>query len=139
MKICLSGIIMIALFGLASSAQAQVAVIGNKSLGSAALDLTKVKNLYLLVSNEVNGSKVKLFDVQSDTPTKAKFYEALGKPASEAKKVWLKAKLTGNGTPPEAVGSEDDVLAKVESTPGAIGYISAEKAHSKVKTLLIIN
>jgi hypothetical protein len=139
MKICIYGIMMIALFGMAAPASAQVAVIGNKSIGSAVFDMTKVKNLYILVSNEVNGGKVKLFDIQGESPVKEKFFTSIGKSTAEVKKVWLKARLTNNGVPPEIVGSEEEMLAKVESTPGGIGYISADKVNSKVKTLLIIN
>lgn len=139
MKISIYGIMIIACLVVAVPASAQVAVIGNKGLGAAGLDQTKVKNMYLLVSNEINGSKVKLFDMQGDSPVKDKFFSSMGRPFAEVKKLWLKARLTNNGTPPEIVGSEEEMLAKVESTPGGIGYISASKVNAKVKTLFIIN
>lgn len=55
------------------------------------------------------------------------------------KKLWMKQQLTGEGIAPEALGSEDEVLNKVASTPGAIGFIDAKKVNDKVKVLLTIN
>ncbi len=137
MKLC-ALVIALGAFA-ASSALAQVAVIANKDVAVSSLDETTVKNLYNLVVNEVGGAKVKLFDLTSDTPTKVKFFEMIGKPGAEMRKVWLKAKLTGNGTPPEGVATEDDVVAKVASTPGAIGYVSKDKAGAGVKVLMVVN
>lgn len=131
-------IILIALFGIGANSSAQVAVIGNKGLDAASLDMTKVKNLFLLVSNEINGTKVRLFDINGTIAAKGQFFNAIGKTVGESRKIWLKARLTGNGVPPETLDSEDEVLAKVESTSGGIGYISLNKVTSKVKILLII-
>ncbi len=46
--------------------------------------------------------------------------------------------LSGDGQAPDALGSEDEVVNKVASTPGAIGYVSADKAGDNVKILLVI-
>jgi ABC-type phosphate transport system substrate-binding protein len=120
------------------AASAQVAVIANKDFGPSSLDETTVKNLYNLVVNDVGGNKVKLFDMSNDTPSKQKFFAMIGKASTDMRKVWLKAKLTGNGTPPEAAASEDDMLAKVSSTPGGIGYVPKSKVGGNVKVLMLI-
>jgi ABC-type phosphate transport system substrate-binding protein len=54
------------------------------------------------------------------------------------KKLWMKVQLTGEGQPPTGVGSEDEVLSKVASTPGAIGFVSSDKVNGSVKVLLTI-
>ena len=46
--------------------------------------------------------------------------------------------LSGEGDPPEAMKSEAEVVARVASTPGALGFISKANATEQVKTLLVI-
>jgi ABC-type phosphate transport system substrate-binding protein len=56
----------------------------------------------------------------------------------QIKKVWMKLQLTGEGQAPEGLGSDDEVVSKVASTPGAIGYVDAAKVNDNVKVLLEI-
>jgi len=44
---------------------------------------------------------------------------------SAIKKYWQRQIFTGDSTPPPEKHSERDVIAYVSSTPGAIGYVSA--------------
>ena len=123
----------------ALSAHAQIAVIANQSVAGNAASISKLKDLYTLATSEQGGKKVKLLDYQTDTPEKTAFYEAIDVAPAAARKLWLKAKLTGSGAPPESVSSEDEMLARVESTPGAIGYVSTAKVKGNVKVLAKIN
>ena len=61
----------------------------------------------------------------SDDKITEKFYNSLGTSFSKIKKVWLMAKLTGNGNLPKNL-STDEMLQEVASTAGAIGFIPAE-------------
>ena len=132
-------ILIISLFLLAFIASnAQVAVIANKSISVAKINLATLNNIYSLEQVDLGGTKVQLFDLAEESGAKSSFYNALGKPAAEFKKIWMKKKLTGNGNPPKPVASEDDMLAKVASTPGAIGFVSASKVNSSVKVILEI-
>jgi hypothetical protein len=124
------------LFFLNCYSYSQVAVIANKSVSSSKVSTSALGDLYELDNTDLGGTKVKLFDINGDSPIKDKFYKSLGKSTSDIKKVWMKKKLTGNGNPPSGVSSEDDMLSKVASTPGAIGYISTSKVNSSVKVLL---
>ena len=55
------------------------------------------------------------------------------------KSIWLKKLLSGEGEPPEAMDSEEDVLEKVAATAGAIGFVSKVQARKDVKVILQIN
>jgi ABC-type phosphate transport system substrate-binding protein len=46
--------------------------------------------------------------------------------------------LSGEGDPPPALNSEEEMLKKVEKTKGAIGFVSYELVNSKVKVLAIL-
>ncbi|MDZ7923856.1 MAG: phosphate ABC transporter substrate-binding protein [Marinagarivorans sp.] len=62
--------------------------------------------------------------------------KALGKSSSQLKAYWSKLIFTGKGTPPDALGNIDDVLARVASDPSAIAYIDAAKATKNVKVVV---
>jgi ABC-type phosphate transport system substrate-binding protein len=129
--LCLAAIAILA----GTNAFAQVAIIANKSVGAASIDAGSAANIYALDLKNFGGATLVLFDLADGNDAKSKFYGFLGKSPADMKKVWLKAKLTGNGNPPTTVGSDDEMLKKVASTPGAIGYISASKVNGDVKVL----
>jgi len=129
-------IISLLVFVYASFSTAQVSVIANKSLKSDKINFTTLKDIYNLDSQSLNGEKVKLFDFSSDNAAKNSFYSALGTTPAEIKKVWLKAKLTGSGNPPENVGNDDEMVNKVSSTVGAIGFVKSSSVNGNVKVLL---
>ncbi|HRI48292.1 MAG TPA: hypothetical protein PK559_14385 [Ignavibacteriaceae bacterium] len=117
---------------------AQVAIIANKGVSANSVSIAQLKNLYTLQSSELNSQKVRLYFLTNEGSTLSTFLKGIGENNGDLKKQWLKAKLTGGSTPPEPVSSEDDVLSKVSSTAGAIGFISADKVNSNVKVLLEI-
>ena len=54
---------------------------------------------------------------------------------SKLKKFWKKIVFTGAGTPPKIFKDEEDLVAFVAETEGAIGYIAKETPHEGVKTV----
>lgn len=70
MNIRIFRIILIALLGIGANGFAQVAVIGNKGMDATSLDIAKLKNLFSLLSNEIDGEKVKLFDINGKMAAK---------------------------------------------------------------------
>ena len=122
-----------------SSGQAQVAVIANKSVESDKISKTKLLDFYTgEVKNWDNGDKVFVFDLKSKGELKETFYKYLGKSPSRMKSIWMKRMLSGDGDPPPASESEDEMLKKVEKTKGAIGFINYESVNNAVKVLTII-
>jgi ABC-type phosphate transport system substrate-binding protein len=139
MKVFKYYIIAILLFA-SMNAYAQVAVIANKSVSDASISSSKVESVYMLKDKTwSDGKGVILFTLKSDNGTVEKFFSSFGKSSSDMKKLWMKAQLTGEGMAPEALGSEDEVVNKVASTPGAIGFVDAQKVNGNVKVLLTIN
>jgi len=115
---------------------AQVVIIANKNLPVKLIDNNSLINLYTLQSNELDAQKVKLFYSNTENEAVKKLLEMIGKSGTELKKIWLKAKLTGNGNPPENALSDEDMVQKVASTPNAIGFVSLKSANSSVKIIL---
>jgi len=121
-------------------AQAQVAVIANKSVPVDEIDKSALIDYYvrdIWVWN--NNEPVTVFDLKTKSDIKDKFYNFLGKSPSRMKSIWMKQMLSGEGKPPEALASENEMLEKVSSTTGSIGFISSSNATSDVKILIEIN
>jgi ABC-type phosphate transport system substrate-binding protein len=115
---------------------AQVVIIANKNLPVKSIDKNSLVNLYTLQSNELDAQKVKLFYSNTENEAVKKLLEMIGKSGTELKKIWLKAKLTGNGNPPENSFSDEDMVQKVASTPNAIGFVSLKSVNSSVKIIM---
>jgi len=126
-------------FLITSADNAQIAVIANKSVPVNSLTNSKLLDIY---SGEIkwwnNGEPVIVFDLAEKTEVKSAFYNFIGKSTTRMKSIWLKNMLSGEGEPPEAMDSEDEMLNNVLQTSGAIGFIRLEKVVSEVKVLALI-
>ncbi len=118
---------------------AQVAVIAHKAVPVDTLSQTQLFDFY---SGEVkswsNKVRAVVFDLKPAGEAKEAFYKLLGKTPSRMKSIWLKKMLMGEGDPPEALPSEEEVLKKVAATPGAIGFVSKAKATPEVRMIVIV-
>lgn len=131
-------IIAAVLLFLSTSVFAQVSVIANPSTPDSKLDAVKLSNIFTLVINKWdNGSKIVLFD-NSTGDVRGKFYNFISKDPMSVKKEWLKKQLMGEGKAPDILGSDAEVISRVSSTPGAIGFVSSSSVSGNVKVLLEI-
>ncbi len=127
------------LFSWPETSFSQVAVIAHKSV-----PIDKIKKSELLdfytgdIKKWINGDKVIVNDLKPKGEVKKIFYKFLGKTPSRMKSIWLRNMLSGEGDPPEALKSEEEMLQKIAATPGAIGFLSHTKVDNNVKTLIVI-
>ncbi len=127
-------LIIVSLFLIASAAHAQVSVIVNKSVPENGIPASKLANIYSLeITKWGNGSRIVVFDYSSANNQQNSFYSYISKSSLDLKKEWMKKQLTGEAKAPETLNSDDEVLAKVASTPGAIGYVKSSLVNSSVK------
>lgn len=119
------------------STMAASAVIGNPGIGVNALTENQVSQIFLgKLSTLPNGTRVVVADHQDGESIKDSFYDkVVGKKPSQLKAYWAKIIFTGEGLPPKTFSGDKSVKDFVASTPGAIGYISAESVDSSVKVL----
>ncbi|MEM1095643.1 MAG: hypothetical protein AAGJ10_13670 [Bacteroidota bacterium] len=86
-----------------------------------------------------DGQAATIFDMRERNPVKEAFYKHfLGKSPSRVKSAWLKKKLMGEGDPPEALDSAQEVIERVTHTVGAIGYVARDQVVPGVKVLTVI-
>ncbi len=120
-------------------APAQVSVIAHPSVPAETIRRAQLLDLY---TGDVklwgNGVPVVVFDLRPKSPVKEQFYDFLGKTTSRMKSIWLKKKLAGESDPPEAAETEEEMLEKVRTTPGAVGFVSHARVNGSVKVLTVI-
>jgi ABC-type phosphate transport system substrate-binding protein len=136
MKIIYSILLVIFIINIS---QAQVAVIANKSISIDKINKTELLDCYTGDLKKLDdGQIIHVYDLKAKTETKKIFYKYLGKSPSRMKSIWMKRMLSGDGDPPPALESEEEMLKKVEKTKGAIGFVDYEKVTSKVKVIALI-
>ncbi|MGH7490867.1 MAG: hypothetical protein ACREOO_00580 [bacterium] len=123
----------------ATGAWGQVAVIAHKNVPLDTLSKAQLLDFY---SREVKfwnkELPVVVTDLKPQTEAKTIFYKFLGMTASRMKSLWLKKMLMGEGEPPATVKSEEEMLQKAATTPGALGFVNEGKVNNQVKILMII-
>lgn len=121
---------------LSASAFADIVVIVNPA-NTSEVSADDVGRLFLGKKNKfADGSKAVPFYLAQGHEAREEFNKkALGKSSSQLKAYWSKLIFTGKGTPPDALGSVDDVIAKVASDPEAIAYIDAASVNDKVRVV----
>ena len=122
-----------------TEASAQVAVIAHKSVPVDSLKKIELLDFYtgdIRVWEDEH--PVVVFDLKTKGNVRDSFYHFLGKTSSRMKSIWMKKMLSGEGDPPEAMKSQEEVLKKVSTTPGAIGFVSHPLVTDEVKMLLVI-
>ena len=135
--LCILAAVLIPIVAKASSAE--IAVIANPSVPVTHITSAQLLDLYAGdVKEWSNGAPVIVLDLKSKSVTKDTFYKYLGKSSSRMKSIWMKNMLSGEGQPPQAQETEQDVLEKVAKTPGAIGYVNRTLVTADVIELVVI-
>lgn len=112
-----------------------IVLIVNKNVPVSSIDAAKAIAIYsLLETRWSDGSTINVINL-NEGEANTKFYSFIQKDETQMKKIWLKKKLTEGAKVPTTVNSESQVLNKVASTPGAIGFISKSKVNDSVKVV----
>jgi ABC-type phosphate transport system substrate-binding protein len=119
-----------------ATANAAGAVVAAKDSGIAAIDAEEAKKLFLGREPQINGENVVLIFQRQGAPTREDFEsKVVGRTGADLTAYWSKLIFTGKANAPVEVGGDSDVKSKVNSTPGAIGYISDGAVDGSVKVL----
>ena len=81
---------------------------------------------------------VRVFVLNDAQPTHAAFAkQILNIYPHQLRQAWDRLVFSGTGQAPTEVGSEKEMLEKVATTPGAIGYLQRSKVNDSVRILQI--
>lgn len=125
---------LLATSSVASSQDAAPAVdvVVSPSLTKVKLDRDLLRAVFTMRVREwPDGSPVRVFVLPDDDPLSDVFYrERLGMYSYVLRRAWDRMVFTGTGFAPTVVRSEQEMLERVRSTPGAIGFMRKHEASS---------
>jgi len=102
-----------------------VDVIVSPSLTSMSLDRSLLRAVFTMrVRQWPDGSPIRVFVLPDSDPLSDQFYrQQLGMYSYVLRRAWDRMVFTGTGLAPTVVHSEKEMVERVRSTPGAIGYV----------------
>ncbi len=81
---------------------------------------------------------MKVFVLPDDNPVHSAFVKTiLGLFPYQLRRVWDRQLFSGTRQAPTTVADEDEMLRRVTTTPGAIGYLERAPRDDRVKTLRV--
>lgn len=130
-------VVAAALIMSVSAAQADVVVVVSAKSPAAKLTKEQVADIFLGRSNSLPGAGQAVpLDQAAGSPVRDEFYSKVaGQTAAQVKTLWAKLSFSGKGTPPKALGSDDEVKAQLAANPNAIAYMDKSKVDASVKTV----
>jgi ABC-type phosphate transport system substrate-binding protein len=137
MKIAI--LVSLVLLLAAFTAQAQVAVIANRSVAESSISPAQLLDIYLLNTRTwSDGQVIEVTCLRENGNDEKRFYDMLHHTPLEMRKLWLRAQLSGQARPPEMITSQEELVKRVGATPGAIGFVNRDKVQGNVKILLVL-
>lgn len=109
-----------------------VDIVVSPSLTEVQLDRDLLRAVFTMRVREwPDGSPVRVFVLPDDDPLSDTFYrERLGMYSYVLRRAWDRMVFTGTGFAPTVVRSEQEMIERVRSTPGAIGFVRKREASS---------
>ncbi len=123
------------LISFSSLSQADIVLIGSSDVPK--LDKRSAKMVFMKkVTSFSNGVKAQPLDLPDDNDVKWKFYKSVvGKKPAQVNSYWSRALFTGAGEPPEEVGSEGEMISRINAGSGIIGYVDERYVTSDMNVL----
>jgi len=123
----------------AAEAQQGYVVIVNEANDVSEISSADLSAMYLKKSRRwPSGQEVVPVDLSENQSTRESFSIAVhGKSTSAIKAYWQKMIFSGKAVPPVEKTVDQDVIAYVRATPGAIGYVSPNASVSGVRRVRV--
>ena len=108
--------------------QISVQVVTHAGLTETSYDRVKLRALFTMRQRVwADGERVRIFVFPDANEFHQKFCrQLLGTYPYVLRTIWDRVAFTGTGFAPEVVNSIEEMRRKIESTPGAIGYLPAD-------------
>jgi len=126
------------MFGSVYAMAGNVRIIANPSVKAETISASEIKNIFLEERNSLrDGTHVEPV-LSKGGPTHAAFLrDYLGQNDDALQNYYRTLVFTGKGSMPKTLHSDEEVVAYVARTRGAIGYVSPAVAVDGVKTLAV--
>jgi ABC-type phosphate transport system substrate-binding protein len=126
---------LVAAFAFGASG-ADIKVIANSSVGAASVSAEELKGVFLATKSSLSdGSHVEPVLLKGGAVHEAFLKDYVGKSDSALETYYRSLVFTGKGSMPKAFATDAEVVAYVEKTKGAIGYVASATNTSTAKVL----
>lgn len=126
------------LFLFSFTVRAQVSIIVNHDVIESSISSSDIKSIF---TNKLpkweDGKKINIIILTDREPTEYFLKQYIHKSLSQFKTHWLKQVFTGKAIMFKSVSTHDELLEKVSTTPGGIGFIDPEKVNDSVKVIVV--
>jgi len=128
MKLAILSLVAVVALGTPAAAQqGGYAVIVNEANSVSTLSAEEVSKIFFKKTHRwTSGQDVVPVDLPESAPAREAFSAAVhGKSVGAVRAFWQQQIFSGRAVPPVEKPSDEQVVAFVRATPGAIGYVSA--------------
>ena len=128
----------VVMFGSVHALAGNVRIIANPSVRAEAISASDIKSVFLKERNSLrDGTHVEPVLSKGGPAHEAFLKDYLGKNDDALQTYYRSLVYTGKGSMPKALASDEQVVAYVAKTRGAIGYVSSTVLVDGVKTLAV--
>lgn len=116
-----------------ASTSDRVAIIVHRSVPAEAVDKATISAIFgMRIKTWQDKTPVKVFVLKSDSETHASFCrDFLGLYPYQLERYWDREVFSGLGMRPTVVATPEEMLQKIRSVPGAIGYVDSQLARGQ--------
>lgn len=120
-------------------ASQDILVIVNPELPVQSLSPQGIRAIFTMRWNTwEDGTPIKVYVLGDDHDVHARFSKyVIGVFPHQLRKAWDRLVFSGTGQSPIQVSNEEEMIIKISSTRGAIGYITSDKVNENVKQVKI--
>lgn len=132
-------LLVLALGSLSRAAAAQeFQVVAHPSVAVSAVTASELSDVFFKKASKLGGAAVVPVDQGKASPVRAAFAKRVhGRAVSAVDAFWQQQIFSGGDSPPASKAGDDEVVAFVKATPGAIGYVSAAAGTGGLKVLTL--
>jgi ABC-type phosphate transport system substrate-binding protein len=114
-------------------------IVSNPGVSEKTLSKSSLRAIFGMRLHEwSDGTAIRVYVMPDDSPIHAAFSkEKLNVFPYQLRAAWDRLVFSGTGQAPNTVSSPEEMLAKVASTPGAIGYLTKSRMDGSVNVLQI--
>ena len=114
-------------------------IVTNPGVNETTLSKSSLRAIFgMRLHTWPDGTAVRVFVMPDDAPLHAAFSkEKLNVFPYQLRSAWDRLVFSGTGQAPGTVTSPEEMLAKIASTPGAIGYLNKSMTDGRVNVLQI--
>ncbi|MEJ2591153.1 MAG: hypothetical protein P8178_07110 [Candidatus Thiodiazotropha sp.] len=118
---------------------AEMEIIANPKGATEYLDVSTLRGIFgMRLSRWPDGTPIRVFVLPDDNPVHAKFTKRiLNTYPHQLRRNWDRLVFSGTGNAPIQVESEREMLDRIRTIPGSIGYIESGKESANVRVIKI--